>query len=162
MYYFLLFLAGQRKCSWERACWVSFCTTFQCENCQLKSHCWISITGSTTSCRKNTECLNKYHADCVSIDRWGYLGKKKKMGSMTFSKTPPPMMSIENDRHNTDAVFQLSENRSFAFGMSLIGLIIMFTKISTIKNRNESSLKYKQLSSPNVVEIWLFLPSEAL
>ena len=86
--------------------------------------------------------------------------EKKKMGSVIFSKTPPPIMSIENDGHNMDAVFQLSENRSFVFGMSLIGLIILFTKISTIKNKNGSSLKNKQLSSQNGIEIWLFLPSE--
>lgn len=86
--------------------------------------------------------------------------EKKKMGSVIFSKTPPPIRSIENDGHNMDAVFQLSENRSFVFGMSLTGLIILFTKISTIKNKNGSSLKNKQLSSQNGIEIWLFLPSE--
>lgn len=38
------------------------------------------------------------------------------MGSVTFSKTLPPIMSIINDGHNMNAVFQYSGNPSFAFG----------------------------------------------
>lgn len=53
----------------------------------------------------------------MSIDWWGNMKKKKKkMGSVTFSKTLPPIMSIINDGHNMNAVFQYSGNPSFAFG----------------------------------------------
>lgn len=43
--------------------------------------------------------------------------EKKKIGSVTFSKTLPPIMSIKSDGHNMNAVVRCSENPSFAFGV---------------------------------------------
>lgn len=101
-------------------------------NCQLNSDCWIFITGSTLSCRKNTKCLNKYGVD------WVLAGGKtcKKTCLWYLARLHHPLLCQWKMSRMAWALlssYVRTDRLHLGYGLDRT---VLFIKIGAIKDRN--------------------------